>query len=179
MDALLKTFIEHLETLSDKTSPDVLKKCVSEMEVRKLPIEEYVIFSDQGYKRNIVHVSTKCEVTVLCFMERQATPIHDHGGSIGITIIRDGIMTEELFNKRSTGMIAPKLKRTFQKNKLSPINLTTIHRVSNAHTEGLITINIYFPPLTLMNIYNLKDTNLEKWTADYVNTVDCADKKNL
>jgi predicted metal-dependent enzyme (double-stranded beta helix superfamily) len=179
MDTTLKAFINRLETLSDKISPDVLKKCVSEMDVRKLPIEEYVIFSDQGYKRNIVHVSTKCEVTVLCFMERQATPIHDHGGSIGITIIRDGIMTEELFNKRSTGMIAPKLKRTFQKNELSPINLTTIHRVSNAHTEGLVTINIYFPPLTLMNIYNLKDTNREKWTADYVNKVDCADKKNL
>jgi predicted metal-dependent enzyme (double-stranded beta helix superfamily) len=179
MDTTLKAFINRLETLSDKISPDVLKKCVSEMDVRKLPIEEYVIFSDQGYKRNIVHVSSKCEVTVLCFMEGQATPIHDHGGSTGITIIRDGIMTEELFNKRSTGMIAPKLKHTFQKNELSPINLTTIHRVSNAHTEGLVTINIYFPPLTLMNIYNLKDTNVGKWTADYVNKVDCADKKNL
>ncbi len=172
MDALLKTFIEHLETLPDKTSPDVLKKCVLDTDVRKLPVEEYVIFSDQGYKRNIVHVSTKCEVTVLCFMEGQATPIHDHGGSIGITINQNGIMTEELFNKPSTGMIAPELKRTFQKNELSPINLTTIHRVSNAHTEGLITINIYFPPLTLMNIYNLKDTNVGKWTADYVNKVD-------
>jgi predicted metal-dependent enzyme (double-stranded beta helix superfamily) len=179
MDAFLKTFIEHLETLSDKTSPDVLKKCVSEMDIRKLPIEEYVIFSDQGYKRNIVYVSTKCEVTVLCFMEGQATPIHDHGGSIGITINQNGTMTEELFYKQTTGMIAPILKRTFQKNKLSPINLTTIHRVSNAHTEGLVTINIYFPPLTLMNIYNLKDTNVGKWTADYVNKVDCADKKNL
>jgi hypothetical protein len=31
----------------------------------------------------------------------------------------------------------------------------------------------------LMNIYNLKDTNVGKWTADYVNKVDCADKNNL
>ncbi len=179
MDALLKTFIEHLETLPDKTSPDELEKCVLDMDAKKLPIEEYISFSDRAYKRNIINVSTRCEVTVVCFMEGQATPIHDHGDSIGITIIQNGTMTEELFNKQSTGMITPKLKRTFQKNELSRVNLTTIHRVSNAHTEGFVSINIYFPPLTLMNIYNLKDTNLEKWTADYVNKVDCADKKNL
>jgi predicted metal-dependent enzyme (double-stranded beta helix superfamily) len=179
MDALLKTFIEHLETLPDKTSPDKLEKCVLDMDAKKLQIEEYISFSDRAYKRNIINVSTKCEVTVVCFMEGQATPIHDHGGSTGITIIQNGTMTEELFNKQSTGMIAPKLKRTFQKNELSRVNLTTVHRVSNAHTEGFVSINIYFPPLTLMNIYNLKDTNLEKWTADYANKVDCADKKNL
>ncbi len=179
MYALLKTFIEHLETLPDKTSPDELEKCVLDMDTMKLPIEEYISFSDRAYKRNIINVSTKCEVTVVCFMEGQATPIHDHGDSIGITIIQNGTMTEELFNKQSTGMITPELEHTFQKNELSRVNLTTIHRVSNAHTEGFVSINIYFPPLTLMNIYNLKDTNLEKWTADYANKVDCADKKNL
>lgn len=139
-----------------------------EVDVRKLPIDEYVSFSDHGYKRNIVHVSNKCEVTVLCFKEGQATPIHDHGGSIGITIIQNGTMTEELFNKQPTGMIASAITRNFHIGEQSYVNLTTIHRVSNAHTEGLVTINVYFPPLTLMNIYNLKDTNVGKWTADYV-----------
>ena len=55
MDALLKTFIEHLETLPDKTSPDELEKCVLDMDAKKLPIEEYISFSDRAYKRNIKH----------------------------------------------------------------------------------------------------------------------------
>ncbi len=64
-------------------------------------------------------------------------------------------------------MITPTLTREFRTDELSHINLTTIHRVSNAHTEGFVTISIYFPPLTLMNFYNLKDTKVEKWVADY------------
>ena len=37
------------------------------MDGRQLPIDEYISFSDKDYKRNIVHVSSKCEFTVLCF----------------------------------------------------------------------------------------------------------------
>ena len=167
MDILLRSFINRLESLPDNSSLDEQRKCILETDGRQLPIEEYIDFSDQGYKRNVVHVSSKCEFTVLCFMEGQVTPIHDHGGSIGTTIIREGTMTEELFIKQSTGMITPTFTRRFRRNELSYVNLTTIHRVSNAHAEGLVTINIYFPPLTLMHFYNLENTNVEKWVADY------------
>ena len=97
------------------------------------------------------------------------------GGSLGITILREGTMTEELFNKLPVGMIAPTFTRRFHTSELSYINITTIHRVSNAHNENLVTINIYFPPLTLMNIYNLENTQVEKWTADYSSTKDTQD----
>ncbi len=167
MNTILKTFIDHMETLPDKVSLDALEEFVLEAGVSKLPLDEYVSFSDDGYKRNTVHVSSKCEVVVLCFKEGQATPIHDHAGSVGITVVLDGIMTEELFNKQQTGVILNTLTREFGTDALSHTYLTTIHRVSNAHTGGLVTIHIYFPPLTLMNIYNLKDTHIEKWTADY------------
>jgi predicted metal-dependent enzyme (double-stranded beta helix superfamily) len=167
MDVILRSFINRLESLLDKPSIDTLKKCVAETDGRQLPIEEYISFLNEGYKRNVIHVSSKCEVAVLCFKKGQITPIHDHGGSIGITIIRQGTMTEELFNKQPTGMIVPTFTRRFHMGELSYVNLTTIHRVSNAHTGGLVTINIYFPPLTLMNFYNLENTSVEKWVADY------------
>ncbi len=167
MNTILKIFIDHMETLPDKVSLDILEKFVLEADVSKLPLDEYVSFSDDGYQRSTVHVSSKCEVVVLCFKEGQATPIHDHAGSVGITIVLDGIMTEELFNKQQTGVILNTLTREFGTDALSHTYLTTIHRVSNAHTGGLVTIHIYFPPLALMNIYNLKDTHIEEWTADY------------
>ena len=162
MNTILKTFIERLEALPDEISPDELEHFVSEEGINKLPLDEYVSFSDDGYKRNTIHVSSKCEVVVLCFKEGQTTPIHDHGGSIGITVVLDGIMTEELFNKQQTGVILHTLTREFRIDELSHTYLTTIHRVSNAHTGRLVIIHIYFPPLTLMNIYNLKDTHIEK-----------------
>ena len=141
-----------------------------EMEKGEVPIEEYISFSEQQYKRNIIHVSSKCEVVVLCFKEGQTTPIHDHGGSLGITIIREGITKEELFKKQSTDMIAPTFTRKYYTCELAYVDLTTIHRVSNVYRERLVTINIYFPPLTLMNIYNLENTSVEKWVADYSKT---------
>lgn len=167
MDIILRSFINRLESLPDNPSIDVLKKCVLETDGRQLPIEEYVSFSDQGYKRNVVHVSSKCEVAVLCFQKGQITPIHDHGSSVGITVVRQGTMTEELFNKKPTAMIVPTFRRRFYISELSYVNLTTIHRVSNTHAGGLVTLNIYFPPLILMNFYSLENTNVEKWVGDY------------
>lgn len=167
MDIILRSFINRLESLSDKQTIEVLKKCVLESDGRQLPVEEYVSFSDEGYKRNVVHISSTCEVAVLCFKKGQITPIHDHGGSIGVTIVQQGTITEELFNKQPAGMIVPTFTRRFHTGELSYVNLTTIHRVSNTHTGGLVTINIYFPPLTLMNFYNLENTSVEKWVADY------------
>lgn len=167
MDIILRSFINRLESLTDKASIDVLKKCVLETNGRQIPIEKYACFSDEGYKRNVIHISSKCEVTVLCFQKGQITPIHDHGNSVGITVVRQGTMTEELFNRKPTGMIAPTFTRKFHISELSYVNLTTIHRVSNTHAGRLVTFNIYFPPLTLMNFYNMKDTNVEKWAGDY------------
>jgi predicted metal-dependent enzyme (double-stranded beta helix superfamily) len=169
MNVLLKDFINHLESLPDKPSSDMLKKYVVKIGGGSLPVEEYIGFSDQGYKRNVIHVSSKCEVVMICFQKGQYTPIHDHGGSQGITIIREGIMTEELFLKHQTGMISPTFTRRYHKGEISYINLTTIHRVSNVHTHGLVTMNIYFPPLTVMNLYNLEGNQVEKWVADYIN----------
>src|SRR5574340_1786497 len=137
MDVIVKEFIDRLAFLPDKPALDTLKKCVLEMDGRQLPIKEYISFSDQGYKRNVIHVSSKCEVTVICFKKGQLTPIHDHGGSIGITIIREGTMTEELFIKQPTGMIAPTFTRRHRKSELAYVNLTTIHRVSNTHIGDL------------------------------------------
>jgi len=162
MDVLLRTFINRLESLPDKPSADALGKCVLTMDGRELPIDPYIHFSDQGYKRNVIHMSSKCEIAVLCFRKGQTTAIHDHGVSIGTTLIQEGIMTEELFEKQTSGMIQQTLTLTHHKNDLACIKLTTIHRVSNIHEGDLITINIYFPPLTLMNIYNLENTQTEK-----------------
>lgn len=169
MDTLLKNFIDRLESLPDKPSLDTLKTHVLEMDERQLPIKEYTSFSDQGYRRTVVHVSNKCEVTVICFKRGQFTPIHDHGSSVGVTIIQEGTMTEELFMRQPTGMITPAFTRRYHRSELAYVNVTTIHRVADTHTGDLTTVNIYFPPLTLMNIYNVENTQTEKWFADYSN----------
>ncbi|MCF6158864.1 MAG: hypothetical protein E3K32_09900 [wastewater metagenome] len=167
MDILLKNFIDGLESLPDKPHVDELKQYAVKMNGVQLPIEKYVSFSDHGYKRNIIYASSKCEVTVICYNKGQYTPIHDHGSSVGITIIQGGTMTEKLFSKQPTGMISPSLTSRYHTGEFACVHLTTIHRVSNVHTAGLVTLNIYFPPLTLMNLYNLKNTQVEKWVADY------------
>lgn len=175
MDIHLRSFINRLESLPDNPSLDVLKKCIQETDGRQVPVDDYINFSDQGYKRNVIHVSSKCEVTVLCFQKGQNTPIHDHGGSLGVTIIRQGTMTEELFHRQPAGMIVSTFTRRFHAEEFSYVNLTTVHRVSNAHTVELVMLNIYFPPLTLMNIYNLGSTHVEKWALDYPAAEDSKD----
>lgn len=169
MDTVLRAFINRLESLPDRPSLDILKKSIMDVDRRHLPADEHISYADQEYKRNVVYVSSKCEVAVLCFKKGQVTPIHDHGESIGVTIVKEGTMTEELFNKQPTDMIVPTFTRRFRAGDMSYVNLTTIHRVSNVHNSDLVTINIYFPPLMLMNLYNTENPQVEKWVAPYPN----------
>lgn len=165
MNTILEKFIGRLGSLPEKVSLDTLERCMMEMDWGKLPIDNYVNFSDENYQRNIVHSSEKCEVIVLCLKKGQITPIHDHGGSIGVSIIQEGSMDEEPFIRQPSGMIVPSSPRAFHINELSFISATIIHRISNTHNENLVTINIYFPPMAMMNIYNLENANVKKWVA--------------
>jgi predicted metal-dependent enzyme (double-stranded beta helix superfamily) len=153
--------------MPDRPSLEALRKCALEMDVCRMPIGEYVSFTDKGYKRNVVHVSSKCEVTVLCFLEGQITPVHDHGGSLGITAITEGTMTEEFFIKQPSGVVVPTTAARHPSGAMSCIDVSTIHRVSNIRQEGLITINVYFPPLVSMNLYTPGSSQSEKWVTDY------------
>lgn len=163
MDVLLASLIDTLETLPEHLSVEGLRHAISKTKVLEIPLDAYVRFSDKGYARYNVYGSRRCEITVLCLKKGQVTPIHDHGGSIGVTVIRSGSMTEELFNRQPGGLIVPVSTRKASINEITTVDVSAIHRVSNVNREGLITINIYFPPLTVMNIYNLENTRVEKW----------------
>ena len=163
MDTLLTTLINRLESLPDNPSVEGLRHVILKTKALEIPLDEYVRFSDKGYARYNVYGSRRCEITVLCLKKGQVTPIHDHGGAIGATVIRGGSMTEEIFNRQSGGLIVPISTRKAAIAEITTVDVSTIHRVSNVNREGLITINIYFPPLTMMNIYNLENTRVEKW----------------
>jgi len=163
MDTLLTSLVDSLESLPDHPSVEGLRHVLLTTRALEIPLNEYVRFSDQGYARHNVYLSRKCEITVLCLKKGQVTPIHDHGGAIGATIIRSGSMTEELFNRVPGGLVVPISIRNASINEITTVDISTIHRVSTVSSEGLTTINIYFPPLTIMNIYNLENTRVEKW----------------
>lgn len=163
MDVLLASLIDTIEALTERLSVEGLRQAISKTKILEVPLDEYASFSDKGYARHNVYGSRRCEITVLCLKKGQATPIHDHGGAIGATVIRGGCMTEELFDRRPDGMIALINTRKASINKITTVDISTIHRVSNVDSEGLVTINIYFPPLTVMNIYNLENTQVTKW----------------
>src|SRR4030065_1401682 len=163
MDVLLASLIDTLEALPEHPSVEGLRHVISKTKVLEISLDEYVRFSDKGYARHNVYGSRRCEITVLCLKKGQVTPIHDHGGAIGATVVHSGSMTEELFNRQPGGLIVPISTRKAAINEITTVDVNTIHRVSNVNREGLITINIYFPPLTAINIYNLENTRVEKW----------------
>ncbi len=163
MDVLLASLIDSLESLPEHPSVEGLRHVIANSKVLEIPLDEYVMFSDKGYARHNVYGSRRCEITVLCLKTGQVTPIHDHGGAIGATVVHRGTMTEELFDRQPGGLIVPISTRKAAIKEITTVDVSTIHRVSNVNREGLITINIYFPPLTAMNIYNLEDTRVVKW----------------
>lgn len=163
MDALLALLTNSLESLPDHPGIEKLRHTISKSKALEIPLEEYVRFSDQGYARHNVYVSRRCEITILCLKKGQVTPIHDHGGAVGATVVRSGSMTEELFTRLPDSKVVSIGTREVFTNEITTVDVSTIHRVSNVNSEGLVTINIYFPPLTMMNIYNLENTRVEKW----------------
>ncbi|MEB3187870.1 MAG: cysteine dioxygenase family protein [bacterium] len=134
----------------------VLRDLVSRLEITPALLEGRIAFSEEAYARNLVHRDELFECVCLCWMDSQATSIHDHGRSFGVVRVVEGVMREEIFRVQDGA--APRGVKTLMHGpeSLSVAPEGMIHRLGNGG-EGdrrLVSLHFYAGPLDVMNLYD-------------------------
>ncbi len=153
----LASLVEYLGTLSGRADLKVLERLLMEASVTRAEIEAAVTFGQKGYRRNTIAKTEWFELLALCWRSGHCTPIHDHQGVSCSFRVVEGHGTEIRFTKTPSGMLCPAAINDMPPGYLCSADDADIHQIANMQAPGkdLITLHIYSPPISHMNVYQM------------------------
>jgi cysteine dioxygenase len=131
-----------------------------EVEVTSDELRPHVGFKEGAYARHRVYLCEHAELLVLCWRPGQRTPIHDHNGSFGTVRVLRGVMWETLFEMDEARGLLYTSAREWLPGGVTGADIPDIHQLGNPDVSGqdLITLHLYAPPLTSLNVYKVGST---------------------
>ena len=156
---------EDAANIGPEDMDDILRRLV----VGAAEIQQHARFSDLRYARNLVHKTDRFEVMVMCWHSGQRSSIHDHAGSLGGLKVLQGELTECLFDKAPNGMIKSLTSADYAAGAIRVEDTSLIHQISNLQSDNgkSISLHVYVPPLTRMNVYSLEDPSVRNILPRY------------
>lgn len=135
-----------------------LQDWVTKLDLDDLAIAKHICFRPENYQRQILYRDSCCEIILVCWQPGQFSPIHDHGDSLNVTRVYQGVLTSRTFthNDFVPGESSPLLvqEKYLQPGELVGVERAQIHQLANTSEQNLITLNIYAKPLKQMQVYN-------------------------
>jgi cysteine dioxygenase len=140
-----------------KSTRNDLVECMRQFAAAKLPLDEFISWSKEGYTRNQLYKSENLELVLTCWEDKQDSAPHDHGGSWGMVVPYDGQIYNRMFvvaEGNQVKEIAPILQQT---GEVLVIEASDIHQVACACEKRNygphVSLHVYFPPISVMNKY--------------------------
>ena len=128
-------------------------------------LHDYLVFNRDHYVRNLLHTGPSFQALVLCWRNGQRSPIHNHRGShCGVKVLR-GTATETFFERSANGLILPVKSRQVPPGETTASAEADTHQVSNLQADNadLVTLHIYSPALTKMEVFSLDSPLVREW----------------
>jgi cysteine dioxygenase len=154
-----------------KAVPDLddVKAWFSALLLRQRDYESYRLFSKRKYARNLIARSPYAELLMLCWRSGQRTPIHDHGGSIGVVMVAEGCLTETMYEHTPEGRVRPYNTNRWSPGAITGADVPDIHCLMNLQAEGrdLVTLHCYAPPLSVLNTFSPLSQRVRRWREGY------------
>jgi cysteine dioxygenase len=172
-DALsLADLIDVLQQDAAIIGPERMEDILRRLVVPAAEIHPHTKFSDLRYARNLVHKTDRFEIMVMCWHSGQRSSIHDHAGSLGGLKILEGELTESLFDKAPNGMIKSLNSLDYSTGAIRVEETSLIHQISNLQSDNgkSVSLHVYVPPLTRMNVYSLEDPSVKNILPRYFNS---------
>lgn len=165
----LEEVAEKIRNLSEIPTLDQIKDWFSKLVIRQRDYETYRVFDEKHYARNLIVRSEQAELLMLCWRSGQRTPIHDHGGSIGVILVYEGMMTETMFHRAIEGHVRPYDTYRWGPGGITGADVPDIHQLLNLQTEDrdMVTLHCYAPPLTELNKYSPRSSRVARWREGY------------
>lgn len=168
----LHRLIEVLQDTSGSLSPADMEALLRGLAIAGEEIQQHARFSDVRYARNLVHKTDRFEIMVMCWHSGQRSSIHDHAGSLGGLKVLQGELTESLFDKAPNGMIKSLSSVDYSAGTIRVEETSLIHQISNLQGDNgkSVSLHVYVPPLTRMNVYSLEDPSVKNVLPRYFNS---------
>ena len=137
--------------------------------LRQRDYDAYRLFSARKYARNLIARSAHAELLMLCWRAGQRTPIHDHGGSIGVVMVAEGCLTETMYERTPEGRVRPYNTNRWSPGAITGADVPDIHCLMNLQTEtrDLVTLHCYAPPLSVLNTFSPHSLRVRRWREGY------------
>lgn len=160
---------ETVKNLKSVPGLDDIKRWFSALLPRQRDCEPYRVFAKRKYARNLVARSSFAELLVLCWRSGQRTPIHDHGGSVGVVLLIEGLLTETMYERAPEGQVRPYNTYRWGPGGITGADVPDIHQLLNLQPEGrdMVTLHCYAPPLSVLNTYSPRSSRVRHWREGY------------
>ncbi|HYP25560.1 MAG TPA: cysteine dioxygenase family protein [Blastocatellia bacterium] len=168
-DLSLNELADYINNLKETPSLDRIKEWFSALNLRPRDYERHRIFTERKYARNLVARSEFAELLMLCWRSGQRTPIHDHGGSVGVVLVCEGQLTETMFERAPEGHVRPYDTFRWGPPAVTGADVPDIHQLSNLQPSGrdMVTLHCYAPPLSVLNTYSPRSSKVGRWREGY------------
>ena len=146
-----------------------VKRWFSELLIRRHDYECHRLFTPRKYARNLIARSEFAELLLLCWRSGHRTPIHDHGGSIGVVMVCEGLLTETMYERAPTGRVKPHNTHRWSPAAITGADVPDIHQLLNLEPAGrdLVTLHCYAPPLSVLNTFSPRSSRVGHWREGY------------
>ena len=159
----LKALFAELDQETEKISLETLKAHLSRLTFTLDDVRPWAKFDSERYRRNLIHAGPNYHALLLCWMDGQRSPIHDHRGSAcGVRVVA-GSLVETIFERNEAGHVFPTVSNELHEGEVCASEDADIHQVSNLQggRNPLVTLHIYSPPLTVFGRYSLMGDKAE------------------
>lgn len=159
----------HINNLAKTPTLTQIKTWFSELSLRPHDYPRYRIFAARKYARNLIARSEHAELLMLCWRSGQRTPIHDHGGSIGVVMVCEGLMTETMYEHAPEGHVRPYNTFRWAPGGITGADVPDIHQLLNLQPAGrdMVTLHCYAPPLSVLNTFSPRNSRVRHWREGY------------
>jgi cysteine dioxygenase len=159
----------NINNLTRVPSLDEIKEWFSALLVRQRDYDRYRLFTKRKYARNLIARSSHAELLMLCWHAGQRTPIHDHGGSVGVILLVEGLLTETMYERMPEGHVRPYNTFKWSPGSITGADVPDIHQLLNLQPEGrdMVTLHCYAPPLALLNTFSPRSSRVRRWREGY------------
>ncbi|HZS47321.1 MAG TPA: C-GCAxxG-C-C family (seleno)protein [Blastocatellia bacterium] len=150
---------------SERT-PDKIRNLVMRTHISEAEIEKCLVFSNEGYARNLFYKNEDFEVLVMCWKSGQKSPIHDHDNCLSVEKVFSGQLLFTSYHRVSEDQDEVYEGETIPgvPGDVADVAAGSIHKLENPSEFGsdAVTVHFYFPPLKQMKCFNIEDK-----TADW------------
>ena len=172
----MKILINQLNKFNLKNFPtNEVSKFLDKKTLNKNEINDYSLFLNHKYARNLVYKDRNFEILVVCWKPGQKAPIHGHEGEKCWMRIEAGSLQISNYRLLSSNPISLKLLSQDHLDEGCLDGPAEIHSVENISNENAISLHVYTKPFNKCDVFYPEKGIVERKSLAYdsINKIPC------